>query len=284
VAAEASEKHWRLMAGVLQAAMVGFTVTGGGIVIAGFAGLLAAPVALLLVGAVALALLALALAQGRVALRAAWSAEVAAYNTECLWRLQRLWDRLPEPTVDVPESDRAMSDDLDLFGPRSVFHWLCRAGLPEARRRLRDWMLSPANPEAIRQRQVAARELADRVDLRERLAVETRLLGSGANAVEDFVTVVCRPAAGTRITAQASSGRGSGCDCCFGRRRLNGRRGGHVLRDARRQSVPVRHQRGADPRPVPAPGRTARRGARPGRSLLDHHGGASEVPPAGENS
>ena len=203
--------------------MVGFTVTGGGIVIAGFAGLLAAPVALLLVGAVALALLALALAQGRVALRAAWSAEVAAYNTECLWRLQRLWDRLPEPTVDVPESDRAMSDDLDLFGPRSVFHWLCRAGLPEARRRLRDWMLSPANPEAIRQRQVAARELADRVDLRERLAVETRLLGSGANAVEDFVTwaeapswyagrpllawaVILVPAAGAAAVIAASAG------------------------------------------------------------------------------
>lgn len=187
-AAVESERHWRLIAGVLRAVMVGFTVTGGGIFVAGFVGLLPAMAALLLAGVAALAMLAVALAQEMVAMRAVRSAEAAAYNDECLGRLERRWDRLPEPAVDVPESHRGMSDDLDLFGPRSVFHWFCRAGLPGARRRLRDWMLSPANPEAIRQRQVAARDLADRIDLRERVSVETRLLASGADALQDFVT------------------------------------------------------------------------------------------------
>lgn len=108
-------------------------------------------------------------------------------NAWALARLDRDWKSLPEPMVESPAEQCAMADDLDLFGHASLFHFLCTAHTPVGRRMLRDWLLKPASPETIQSRQRAAAELAMRLELRETLSLEGRLLADQGHATERFV-------------------------------------------------------------------------------------------------
>ena len=63
------------------------------------------------------------------------------------------------------------SEDLDLFGPASLFELMCAAKTRAGEDRLATWLQQAASPEVIRARQAAVQELKDRVDLREAIAV-----------------------------------------------------------------------------------------------------------------
>lgn len=65
--------------------------------------------------------------------------------------------------------------DLDLFGPDSLFRMLSRARTRGGEELLASWLLRPAPPDVVRRRQEAVRELAPRLDFRERLAATGRL-------------------------------------------------------------------------------------------------------------
>ena len=70
---------------------------------------------------------------------------------------------------DLAEPNHPYAADLDIFGPGSLFEFLCRARTAGGRRRLAGWLTQPASGDEIRRRQQAVRELADRIDLREDL-------------------------------------------------------------------------------------------------------------------
>ena len=97
-------------------------------------------------------------------------------NQQAIARLHRHWQGVPQTPVEVPPQYRAIADDLDLFGPASLFHLLCTAGTPQGIRLLRQWLLVPAAPEEIQRRQQAVRELAPQLDFRHTLMLEARLL------------------------------------------------------------------------------------------------------------
>jgi hypothetical protein len=61
--------------------------------------------------------------------------------------------------------------DLDVLGPGSLFQLLCLARTRFGQERLASWLLHPASPTEISARQAAVRELAPRLDERERLAL-----------------------------------------------------------------------------------------------------------------
>jgi hypothetical protein len=63
------------------------------------------------------------------------------------------------------------ADDLDVFGPGSLFELLCAARTAAGQSTLAHWLLAPADLGVVRERQAAVRELAPRLDLREDLAV-----------------------------------------------------------------------------------------------------------------
>jgi hypothetical protein len=63
--------------------------------------------------------------------------------------------------------------DLDLFGPGSLFELLSQARTRLGEQRLAQWLLTPATPAIVQQRQAAVQELHSRLDLREDLAVLT---------------------------------------------------------------------------------------------------------------
>jgi len=67
------------------------------------------------------------------------------------------------------------AQDLDLFGHGSLFELLSTARTRVGEETLARWLLAPATPDVLRDRQAAVAELRPRLDLREDLA----LLGEG---------------------------------------------------------------------------------------------------------
>ena len=71
------------------------------------------------------------------------------------------------------------ANDLDLFGSRSLYAWLSRAGTFSGRARLANWLLREGQPdevESILQRQEAVDDLATRLEWRQRFQARAHLL------------------------------------------------------------------------------------------------------------
>jgi hypothetical protein len=128
---------------------------------------------------------------------AVWHEQVLGGMVECsalhtiyvrhLARRHRRWEELPELAVPIPEHRRAVARDLDVFGPRSMFQWLCVAHTPMGRRLLAEWLIEPADPKTIQQRQPLVAALAAEEDWREQLQLHGSLLGSSPTSSEQFV-------------------------------------------------------------------------------------------------
>jgi hypothetical protein len=113
-------------------------------------------------------------------------AELHEINEHSLACTRRSWDEIPLADVEVPESEAALAGDLDLFGWGSLFHLVCRAHTPMGIATLRDWLLSPAKPAVIRERQRAVAELAPELDLRHELELRGRILARSPEAFLDW--------------------------------------------------------------------------------------------------
>jgi hypothetical protein len=99
------------------------------------------------------------------------------------------------------EPSHPYARDLDLFGRASVFELLCTARTRAGEETLARWMLAPATPDTVRERQAAAVELSDRLAFRERLAtlgedvksgVRPALLASWGEAQDVFPSGMIR--------------------------------------------------------------------------------------------
>jgi predicted ATPase len=111
-------------------------------------------------------------------------------NDEGLRRLRRDWARLPlrQPppstlagedtggTLPAPATLHSQAGDLDLLGYASLQHLLHTPNTPVGKSTLQGWLLEPAAPVIIKERQEAVAELAPLVGLRDTLAVSGRLI------------------------------------------------------------------------------------------------------------
>ena len=106
-----------------------------------------------------------------------------------LARLARDWTALPEvpapPDLDMDAHPYAR--DLDVFGHASVAKWLGRPATTEGARRLWQWLLTPAAPDEIRNRQAAVEDLAVKREWRETLAIEGRLTAVSPSELDRFL-------------------------------------------------------------------------------------------------
>ncbi|MHB8973395.1 MAG: MutS family DNA mismatch repair protein [Pirellulaceae bacterium] len=91
-------------------------------------------------------------------------------------RCLRCWSDVPVPKVAVPPQHAALAKDLDLFGRASLFHLVNVAHTPRGVAMLRDWILEPATPAEIRDRQASVKELVPQLELREELALRGHAL------------------------------------------------------------------------------------------------------------
>lgn len=110
-----------------------------------------------------------------------------AINDEGLQRLRRDWATLPLRQVTQPPPPDSYASDLDVFGHASLMHLLGTASTPVGLATLYRWLLEPASPEIIVQRQAAVGELAPLVDWRDELALRGRAIKASQAAYEQFV-------------------------------------------------------------------------------------------------
>lgn len=94
---------------------------------------------------------------------------LAEINSQSIARVDRQWRQVPVPNTVPPDDRRALCDDLDLFGEASLCQLVCRARTPWGLARVASWLTEPADAETIAERQTAIRELAPRLDERQRL-------------------------------------------------------------------------------------------------------------------
>jgi hypothetical protein len=128
--------------------------------------------AALLTGTLLLVFAVLVVVHARVEERAAWCEAMRAVNARGIAAIERTWDDLPDAPapsgVDVASHPYAI--DLDLFGRASLFQLLGPASTNAGTQTLGQWILDPAPPPQVQERQVAVAELAPLDDFRERLA------------------------------------------------------------------------------------------------------------------
>ncbi len=94
-----------------------------------------------------------------------------AYYRRAIDRLDGKWQGLGNPGSQYAPPKHLYADDLDLFGEASLFELICQARTRMGEETLAAWLLEPASPEEIAQRQAAQQELREKLDLREDLAI-----------------------------------------------------------------------------------------------------------------
>ena len=114
------------------------------------------------------------------------AAALTEINQEGSARIERRWDALPLREF-VPAELPPLAGDLDLFGRASLSHLLNTTYTSVGQVRLRDWLLQPAPPAIIEERQQAVVELAGQADFRDQLAVSARLLGAEQRNYAEFL-------------------------------------------------------------------------------------------------
>jgi len=100
-----------------------------------------------------------------------------------LARLDGQWAGAGETGAAYLKPKHLYAQDLDLFGKGSLFELLCTARTHIGEETLAAWLLAPAAPETVRNRQQAVDELRARVDLREDLAVLAEEARTGVDPV-----------------------------------------------------------------------------------------------------
>jgi hypothetical protein len=93
-----------------------------------------------------------------------------AYYDGGLMRLDHRWAGHGTFGERFLDKSHLYADDLDLFGKGSLFELLCVARTRAGEEKLASWLLQPAAPPEIRDRQAAVDELRGKIDLREDLA------------------------------------------------------------------------------------------------------------------
>ncbi len=109
--------------------------------------------------------------ENRLARQRSGAERGVAFFARGLARVEDRWSGKGDTGLAFFDPEHLYASDLDIFGVGSVFERLNEARTAPGQRRLADWLLAPAAPEEIRDRQAAVAELAPKVELRERLAV-----------------------------------------------------------------------------------------------------------------
>ncbi|HEX2484415.1 MAG TPA: DNA mismatch repair protein MutS [Myxococcota bacterium] len=119
----------------------------------------------------ALVFVVLLFVHDRVIRRRERAERAVAFFEDRLARLAHDFAGRGEPGERFRDPHHPYAEDIDLFGRGSLFELLCAARTREGEERLAGWLRAPAEPAEVRARQDAVRELRERLDLREDLAV-----------------------------------------------------------------------------------------------------------------
>lgn len=111
--------------------------------------------------------LALVVLHERVLQAKARAARAVRHVERGLARVEDRWRGTGTGGERFADESHPFAADLDLFGPGSIFELLCTARTREGEARLASYLTHAATSEVVRARQIAVRELAPQLDLRE---------------------------------------------------------------------------------------------------------------------
>ena len=114
------------------------------------------------------------------------AARAIAFYDRGLARIEDRWAGGGENGERFRDPDHLYANDLDLFGPGSLFELLSIARTRAGEETLAGWLLAPADPREIVTRQTGIDDLTPRLDLREALS----LAGSDVRAAVDTDALV----------------------------------------------------------------------------------------------
>ena len=101
-----------------------------------------------------------------------------------LARIDDNWTGTGETGEQFADKSHSYAEDLDLFGPGSLFQLLSTARTRGGEAKLADWLKAPAETGEIRARQTAVEELRLRLDLREELSLLGAEIRAGIHTEE----------------------------------------------------------------------------------------------------
>jgi hypothetical protein len=122
-------------------------------------------------GVAVAAFIALSVWHERVIRALAKANAAVAFYRDGIARIEDRWMRAEPSGERFRDANHPYADDLDIFGPRSLFQLLSGCRTPMGESRLAAWLLNAAPPTEIRARQSRVDALRSRIDLRERVAV-----------------------------------------------------------------------------------------------------------------
>jgi MutS domain V len=108
-------------------------------------------------------------------------------NQEALRRIARDWDAHPRRHTIEADPSHPYALDLDVVGRASLLHLIDTTTSPMGTERLAGWLLEPAPPATVRERQAAVVELAPHVETRDELQLRGRLGGDDHSDPEPFL-------------------------------------------------------------------------------------------------
>jgi MutS domain V len=122
------------------------------------------------------------------------AARAIALYERGLSRIEDRWTGGGEHGQRFSNADHPYANDLDLFGPASLFQLLSSARTRAGEETLAAWLLAPATIAEVSQRQGAIADLMDRLDLREALWLAGTEVSAGVHT-EGLVAWAEAPAA-----------------------------------------------------------------------------------------
>lgn len=168
---------------------------GGAVALAGVA-----PRVLWLAAAALAAYLGLAIWHRRISAALQRARARLAFDERGLARLDGKWHDLPGRGERFLRPEHLNAPDLDSFGQGSLFQLLNETPTQAGEQRLAQWLAEPASAAVAARRQAAVRELAERLEFRRALVVESQLEGRDKLDPTPFAAWSRRPAQLASIT------------------------------------------------------------------------------------
>lgn len=112
----------------------------------------------------------------------------ALQNEHALARVSGTWHGLPRAGAGLVPADHPYAGDLDLFGVGSLYQRISVAHTRFGQRTLAGWLTNPAEPEEIRARGEAMKELSSLLEFRQSLEAEAMALVEKKRGEESILT------------------------------------------------------------------------------------------------
>ncbi len=127
-----------------------------------------------------------------------------AFYERGLARIEDRWAGVSDGGARFQNPEHPYSQDLDLFGPASLFELLSLARTTTGEETLADWLARPAaSAEVVRPRQGAVAELGPRLDLREQLTLTGSTIAHTlhSDALRAWADAPSAPRSGLQVVA-----------------------------------------------------------------------------------